>query len=398
MEDYLVRERYLKKIRAGRDDCGIIKIITGIRRCGKSVLLKLYRQELIDSGIDDKHILYIDFESFDGRRIRTSEQLDEIIKSNISSNGIFYVLFDEIQNVDGWELTLASLNSQGNCDVYITGSNSDMLSSNLATHISGRHVEIKVLPLSFKEFKVKNNYADDVKALNDYMLIGGFPGIDTSRDREYIMDYLQGIFNTIMVKDVMRHEGITDPQKITAIAHFIQSNIGNITNNDNIAHDTGLGASTISRYISAMKDAILFYHCPRYDMVGRKLLKTNGKYYVTDLGMRNAELGTPAGDDINHPLENIVYLELLRRGYDIRVGSYIDTEIDFVARKGGITEYYQVCQTLLSKETMKREIRSFERTRDNYSKTILTLDKFGLGDREGIKIVNVVDWLLDTEI
>ena len=398
MEKYLVRKRYLDKIGAGRDDCSVIKVITGIRRCGKSVLMKMYRDELISLGIDESNIFYLDFESFEGRKIKTSEQLDNLITPFLSKDETLYFLFDEIQNVKDWELTLASLNAQGNCDVYITGSNSDMLSSDLATHIAGRHVEIKILPLSFKEFVVKNNYSDKEIALRDYMEYGGFPGIDPSRGQDYCWDYLQGVFNTIVVKDVMKKSGIVDAEKIRSIVHFIQYNIGNITNNENISKELGIGGITVDRYISAAMDAFLFFKCARYDIIGKKLLKTNGKYYVSDLGMRNAELGISTGDNISFPLENIVYLELIRRGYDVRVGSYHDSEIDFIAKKRGKIEYYQVCQSILSKETMNREIKPFSKTKDNYSKTILTLDKFGLGDYGGINIVNLVDWLMDSAI
>lgn len=398
MQDYLIRRRYLSKINAGRGDCDVIKVITGIRRCGKSVLMKLYRRELISSGIDESDIFYMDFESFEGRKIKTSEQLDILIAPKIPENRTYYVLFDEIQNVKDWELTLASLNSKGNCDVYITGSNSDMLSSDLATHISGRHVSIEVLPLSLKEFAVKNGYSDGDSALRDYLEYGGLPGVDPSRGQEYCWDYLQGVFNTVVVKDVMRRTGVVDPNKIRAISHFLQSNIGNITNDNNIAKDLGMGGRTVDTYIESMTEAFLFYRCSRYDMVGRKLLKTNGKYYAADLGMRNAELGISAGDDISRPLENIVFLELIRRGYDLRVGSYHDSEIDFIAKKHGKIEYYQVCQTVLSEGTVKREMTPLSKTGDNRPKTILTLDRFGLGDREGVNIVNLVDWLMESEL
>ena len=398
MKGYLVRRRYLDRIEAGRGDCDVIKVITGIRRSGKSVLMKLYRKELIASGVSKSDIFYIDFESFSGRKIKTSEQLDAMIEPLIPEDRTFYVLFDEIQNVKDWELTLASLNSKGNCDVYITGSNSEMLSSDLATHISGRHVEIEVLPLSLKEFSVKNDYSDKYKAMEDYLRFGGFPGVDPSRGEEYCWDYLQGVFSTVVVKDVMRHSGITDAEKIRSIAHFLQSNIGNVTNDDNIAKDLRISGVTVSKYIAAMKEAFLFYRCPKYDMVGRKLLKTNGKYYVPDLGMRNAELGIAVGEDISRPLENIVFLELVRRGYDVRVGSYHDSEIDFIAKRRGKVDYFQVCQTIIAEGTMEREIKPFTKTGDNRSKTILTLDRFGLGDHDGVNIVNIIDWLMDSEI
>jgi len=398
MKDYLIRRRYLDKIGAGRDDCDVIKVITGIRRSGKSVLMKLYRDELIASGVSESDIIYIDFESFEGRKIKTSEQLDEQIVPKIPRDRTCYVMFDEIQNVDGWELTLSSLNSAGNCDVYVTGSNYKMLSSDLATHIAGRYVEIKVFPLSMKEFSVKNGYSNKDEALSDYIRYGGMPGIDPSKGWEFCKNQLEGMFNTVMIKDVQKHEGLVDSDNISSIAHFIQANIGNITNNSIIAKDLKLGVNTVDRYISSMLNAFLFYRCPKYDMVGRKILKTNGKYYVTDLGMRNAELGMTTGCDISRPLENIVFLELILRGYDVRVGCYHDSEVDFIASKDGVIEYYQVCQTMLSEDTMARELRPLEKTRDGYSKKILTLDKIGLGNHNGIQIVNLADWLMESDI
>ena len=304
------------------------------------------------------------------------------------------MFFDEIQNVDGWETVLSGLVAIGKCDVYVTGSNSDMLSSQLATHISGRHVEIRVFPLSLEEFIRMNGYDDKEKAFEDYLQYGGLPAVDPKRGIRYAKDYLQAVYNTVVVKDILRHVNVSDPTKVESIVRFLCSNIGNITNRSNIAKELGMNDSTVTTYLRAMEESFLILPCERYDMVGRKLLNTNGKIYVMDLGIRNAVLGFAAGRDISRPLENLVYLELIRRGYEVRVGSYRDAEIDFIAVRYDEIQYIQVCQTLSSEDTSEREFRSILRPRDNYPKTILTLDRFGLGDEKGVKVVNLMDWLL----
>lgn len=395
MEEYLIRESYLAKIRAGRDDTDVIKVITGMRRCGKSVLLEQYADELRNAGVPDDRIIFINFERFEYQWIKTNEQLNDFLCQKMDPEHTMYILMDEIQDVRDWELTLSALNAAGNCDVYVTGSNSDLLSSHLATHISGRHVEIKVFPLSFSEYIEMHAYSDRDSAFIEYMEYGGLPGVDPSRDRRYTQDYLCGVYNTVVVKDVLRHVKVSDPTKVESIVRFLYSNIGNISSKASIAEGTGIPESTVGIYLKAMEDAYLIMPCDRYDMVGKKLLSTNGKYYVNDLGMRKAVLNITAGTDMSRPLENLVYIELLRRGYDVRVGSYRDSEIDFMAYRYDSMEYYQVCQTMLSEDTRDREIRPLVKPRDNFPKTILTLDRFGLGNENGIRVRNVLDWLLE---
>lgn len=395
MEEYLIRESYLAKIRAGRDDTDVIKVITGMRRCGKSVLLEQYADELRNAGVPDDRIIFINFERFEYQWIKTNEQLNDFLCQKMDPEHTMYILMDEIQDVRDWELTLSALNAAGNCDVYVTGSNSDLLSSHLATHISGRHVEIKVFPLSFSEYIEMHAYSDRDSAFIEYMEYGGLPGVDPSRDRRYTQDYLCGVYNTVVVKDVLRHVKVSDPTKVESIVRFLYSNIGNIFSKASIAEGTGIPESTVGIYLKAMEDAYLILPCDRYDMVGKKLLSTNGKYYVNDLGMRKAVLNITAGTDMSRPLENLVYIELLRRGYDVRVGSYRDSEIDFMAYRYDSMEYYQVCQTMLSEDTRDREIRPLVKPRDNFPKTILTLDRFGLGNENGIRVRNVLDWLLE---
>ncbi len=395
MEGYLVRELFLEKIRAGRGDTGVIKVITGMRRCGKSVLLKLYADELRQSGVLEEDIIFIDFESFKYQRIRNCEDLNDLLYQRINPEHLTYVLLDEIQDVKDWEMSLSALNAAGNCDVYVTGSNSDLLSSQLATHISGRHTEIRVFPLSFSEYIEMHGYKDREKAFSEYLELGGLPAVDPNRDRRYIQDYLQGVYSTIVVKDVLRHIKVSDPTKVEAIARFLYANIGNITSKASVAEGTGLPESTVGIYMKAMQEAFLIFSCDRYDMVGKKLLSTNSKYYVPDLGLRKAVLNITAGTDISKPLENLVYLELLRRGYDVRVGCYRDSEVDFLAVRNDSMEYIQVSQTLMSEDTKDRELRPLGRPEDNYPKTILTMDRFGLGNENGIIIKNVLDWLVE---
>ncbi len=395
MKGYLIRERYLERIRAGRDDTDVIKVITGMRRSGKSVILEQYKDELMASGVDDRDIIHINFERPEYQDITDKDQLNGFLMERIPRDRTAYILFDEIQNVDGWELALSGLNALGNCDVYVTGSNSDLLSSQLATHIAGRHVEIRIFPLSFKEFIDLNSYGDREDAFDRYLRLGGLPGIDPSRDDRYVDDYLEGVYNTIVLKDVVRHLNVSDPVKVESISRFLFSNIGNITNKSTISKMIGLPESTVNIYLKAMEEAFLIQRCDRYDMVGKRLLRSNNKYYVTDLGIRRAVLDISAGSDISRPLENIVYIELLRRGYKVRTGSYRDSEVDFVAVKGDVAEYYQVCQTLMSDGTRDRETRFLLRPKDNYPKTILTLDRFGLGNEDGVIIRNVLDWLMD---
>ncbi len=398
MEKYLERRGYIDRISAGRGDTDVIKVITGMRRCGKSVLLHLYYEELIRTGVPKENIIQMNFESFEYQGIKNKGMLNEFLSERIKTDDLHYVLLDEIQNVEGWELTLSGLVSMGNCDVYVTGSNSDMLSSELATRVSGRHVEIRVFPLSLSEFMEMHGYSDAEKAMLDYLEYGGLPGIDLSRGSRYLMDYLEGVYSTVVIKDVLRHVNVSDPAKVEAIARFLFFNIGNITNKASIAKETGLSESTVGMYMDAMEEAFLILQCNRYDAVGKKLLRTNSKYYVMDLGIRKAALDMAAGTDIGRLLENVVFVELLRRGYKVRVGSYRDSEVDFIASKDGGIEYYQVCQTLMTEGTKERETRSLMRPADNYPKTVLTLDRFGLGDDKGIAIRNVVDWLMGDPI
>ena len=391
----VLRKDYLSLLEAGKDENTVVKVITGMRRSGKSTLMNQFIEKLKAAGVSDDRIFLINFEMAEYQYINDRTILNKWILDNIPKEGQCYVFLDEIQNVNDWEMSVSALQIMPNCDVYITGSNSKMLSSELSTHISGRYTEVKVLPLSFSEYLELHPSDDKDSRFRDYLRYGGLPVVNPDSDRTFIEGLLEGIFNTVLVKDVLYRLKTDDVSKITAIAKFLYSNIGNITNIDNIATETGISNTTVSKYVEEMSKAFLFYYAEKYDIVGKKILKTNGKFYASDLGMRNVIIGLGLARDISKPLENVVFMELLRRGYEVRIGSYRDWEVDFTAIGPDGVEYYQICETMLSDDTYKRESRPFKAIKDNCPKTILTLDKFGLGSDDGIKIVNLVDWLLD---
>lgn len=391
----VLRKDYLSLLEAGKDENTVVKVITGMRRSGKSTLMNQFIEKLKAAGVSDDRIFLINFEMAEYQYINDRTILNKWILDNIPKEGQCYVFLDEIQNVNDWEMSVSALQIMPNCDVYITGSNSKMLSSELSTHISGRYTEVKVLPLSFSEYLELHPSDDKDSRFRDYLRYGGLPVVNPDSDRTFIEGLLEGIFNTVLVKDVLYRLKTDDVSKITAIAKFLYSNIGNITNIDNISTETGISNPTVSKYVEEMSKAFLFYYAEKYDIVGKKILKTNGKFYASDLGMRNVIIGLGLARDISKPLENVVFMELLRRGYEVRIGSYRDWEVDFTAIGPDGVEYYQICETMLSDDTYKRESRPFKAIKDNCPKTILTLDKFGLGRDDGIKIVNLVDWLLD---
>ena len=391
----VLRKDYLSLLEAGKDENTVVKVITGMRRSGKSTLMNQFIEKLKAAGVSDDRIFLINFEMAEYQYINDRTILNKWILDNIPKEGQCYVFLDEIQNVNDWEMSVSALQIMPNCDVYITGSNSKMLSSELSTHISGRYTEVKVLPLSFSEYLELYPSDDKDSRFSDYLRYGGLPVVNPDSDRTFIEGLLEGIFNTVLVKDVLYRLKTDDVSKITAIAKFLYSNIGNITNIDNISTETGISNPTVSKYVEEMSKAFLFYYAEKYDIVGKKILKTNGKFYASDLGMRNVIIGLGLARDISKPLENVVFMELLRRGYEVRIGSYRDWEVDFTAIGPDGVEYYQICATMLSDDIYKRESHPFKAIKDNCPKTILTLDKFGLGSDDGIKIVNLVDWLLD---
>lgn len=383
-------------LRSGRGLMDVVKVVTGMRRCGKSTLMEMYADELMASGVPYEDIVSINLESKEYMDLETSEQLSDAVFSRIGNSGIKYVFIDEVQNVIGWERVISALTVTRRCDIHITGSNSHMLSSELATHISGRYVEIELTPLSFREY-MELHPGDRRQRFNEYLRFGALPEVDPARGAEFCDAQLIGIYNTVLVKDILRRLERGDARTLDSIARYLYSNVGNLTNIDSIANTLNIGNSKVSRYVSMLCEAFLFYDAERYDIVRKKVLKTNGKFYASDLGIRNVALRGSGMTDISRPLENLVFLELVRRGYTVRIGSFRDREVDFTASKDGRTEYYQVCQTMLSEDTRERELYSLEAIRDNHPKIVLTLDDYGLGSDEGIEIMNVIDWFMSSE-
>ena len=392
----VIREQYLARLMEGKDDTDVVKVITGMRRCGKSTLMMQYMDRLRSQGVADDHIVYANLESRQFEDITDSKALNAWLAQRMPGDRT-YVLLDEVQRVKGWERTINSLQVDYDADVYVTGSNAYLLSSDLATYISGRYVEIRMLPLSFGEYLELNPPTpeeDRNRRLQQYIWSGSLPAVEPDRDEQYTSDLLLGIYNTVVRKDIQTHIGVRDQTRFENIVRFVMSNIGNTTSCNNIAKAVNASPNTIRRYLRALEDAFLIYRVPRYDIRGGKLLKTREKYYVADTGIRNTALWLAAGNDISRQLENLVYLELVRRGYRVTVGWYRDREVDFTAVRNGEVEYYQVTQTMLPENVYERETRSLMDIGDSFPKTVLSLDTFLVPIGGGIRHVNIVDWLL----
>ena len=389
----IIRRLYLDRLKSGRDRTDVVKVITGMRRSGKTVLMRQFIRELKDSGIPDDRVVYMNFESRDWERVSTySDLLDHI--SSLGIEGRIYVFLDEIQRVQSWERAVNSLQVDFDADVYITGSNAYLLSSDLSTYISGRYMELRILPLSFSEFLELHPGEKDMRFMQ-YLRTGSLPIVDPDGDETFEQDLLTGVFNTVLVKDVLEHTGSSDASVLLDVARFLYSNVGNVTSCNSIARTLREDNRQVRRYLDSMADSFLIYKAERYDIRGKRLLDTLEKYYVSDTGMRNAVLGISSREDISRLVENVVYLELIRRGYEVAVGKYGDTEVDFTARRGNVVEYYQVTLSMISESTYNREIRPFELIRDSHPKTVLSMDRFLIDIPDGIRHVNVIDWLLD---
>ncbi len=384
----IIREDYLAILTSSKDMPSTVKVLTGMRRTGKTTVLNQFVGRLRSMDTDEENICHINLDLLvDEPDINW---LHEQIKPVLERKGMHYILIDEIQDVDGWERLVAMLVARGDCDVYITGSNSKMLSSELSTKLSGRYIEIEILPLSFKEY-MELHPGEKEKRLEDFLKFGGLPMIDPDRGESVCMYQSEGVFNTVVMKDIMsRISG--SARRLDAICRFLYSNIGNVTNPDRISEALNIPKDDVYRFMNEIVSAHLFYHADRYDIVGKKYLKSKGKYYATDLGMRYMLLNPGSLADLSKPLENAVYFELLRRGYKVSVGSYNDSEIDFTAMKGDKIIYYQVTQTMHAEKTKKRELTPLEEVPDNYRKIVLTEDRIGLGSYDGIEVVNVIDW------
>ncbi len=384
-------------------DKNVIKILSGIRRSGKSFMLRLLRENFIKTGISENQILYIDFEDFENAQYLASKNLYAFVKEQNQKVGgkRLYLLFDEIQEVEDWEKIVNSLYSSEkiDCDIYLTGSNANLLSSELATYLSGRYVNISVFPLSYKEFLDFYAVDDSNESFLRFMKFGGFPGLkELSGSELSLKAYIDGIYSTVLLKDVISRNKIRDTAVLEKIILYITDNIGNIFSAKKISdfmksNGRSLAVETVYNDINYLQSALFLYKVPRFDLKGKKLLETMEKYYIADTGFRFQLLGF-SDNAINGLLENIVFIELLRREYKVCIGKIGEYEIDFVAEKNGVREYFQVSYLLSSEETMEREYRPLELLNDNYPKYILTLDDLPESNTNGIIRMNLRKWLL----
>ena len=428
------RDLYLNKIIAFQDT-EPVKVVTGIRRCGKSSLLKLMVLHLKESGITDEQILEMNFESHAFKNMN-SDSFYEYVKQHIVPNKRMYLFFDEVQRVPNWEDAVNSFRVDFNCDIYVTGSNAYMLSSEYATYLSGRCVEIKLLPLSFSEFLTfhgfevreiksslgsirkqafdKNDERYELRDVFDaYMRFGGMPGIaDIGLDQEKALMLLEGIYSTVIMRDILERENrkgqsrITNPVLLKKIIMFLADNIGSnisVSSIGNTLMNEGLldngkrkgtpSVHTVQSYINALLESYFFYEIKRFDIKGKEFLRTLGKYYIVDIGLRNYLLGF-RNRDSGHALENIVYFELLRRGYDVSIGKIDNSEVDFIATKADNKIYVQVTESMTSEDVRKRELSPLQKISDNYEKIILSLNPGMDSSYNGIKSINLIDWLI----
>ncbi|HBG37678.1 MAG TPA: ATPase [Clostridiaceae bacterium] len=392
------RKEYLEDLISFKDK-KLIKVITGIRRCGKSTMLELFQTYLKENGIEDEQITTVNLEDGDYRGIRTSEALYEYVESKLINNKKNYVFLDEVQQVKNFQEAVDWLYAKKNVDLYITGSNAFLLSGELATLLSGRYVEIKMLPLSFKEYVSAYPNNTNIAALYmNYLQNSSFPGTLELTRKQDIRTYLEGIYNTILIKDIVTRKKISDPSMLQSVVEFMFDNIGNMCSSTKIANamtSSGrkISVPTVESYLSALTDSFIIYKVGRYDIKGKQYLATGFKYYVADIGLRYFILGTRQAD-MGHILENIVYLELLRRGYEVYVGKVGSTEVDFIAINAEGKEYYQVSQTVMEEQTLKRELSPLDAIKDHNPKYLLTMDYTPLTSYNGIKQINVLDWLM----
>lgn len=402
------RKEYLEKLIEWKDD-DVIKVVTGIRRCGKSTLLMQYQEYLKSIGIEENQIIAVNFEELEYEELCDYKKLYAYIKDRLVADKITYIFLDEIQKVPSFEKVVDSLYVKPNIDIYITGSNAYMLSGDLATLLTGRYVEISMLPLSFSEYMQLSD-KDKESAFADYIKYGGLPFVATmDRTDDKVDTYLEGIYNTVIVKDIedrqKRQESNSDKRKINdipllkTIAKYLSSVIGSPVSlrgitNYLVSSGRKISANTVSNYVDALIESFIFYPAERFDIVGKQLLKANKKYYMVDLGIRNHILPRKYYD-LGFSVENIVFFELLRRGCKVTIGKYQENEVDFVAEKRGEFTYIQVTADMVSESTFDREMKPLYAIQDNYEKIVLTLDKLTVGNYDGIKVVNVIDWLLN---
>lgn len=394
------REKYLEFLRRHKDQ-DVIKVVSGVRRCGKSTLFELFKQELLTSGVKANQIISINFEDLEFEPLQEYHALHEYIVERLILETPMYVFLDEVQHVPQFEKVVGSLFIKPNVDIYITGSNAYFMSSDIATLLTGRYVQVEMLPLSFKEFHsaYSQQNLSDMDIYNLYIEHSSFPRLVHVEDDESIDEYLESILNTVILKDIVTRLKITDVPLLLDIIKYLLANIGSLINPTKIANTlTSYGRKTdnktVEKYLQGLKDGLLIYEVNRFDVKGKALLQRNAKYYVVDSAFRKFLLSR-TDSDRGHILENIVYLELIRRGYRVYVGHLQNGEIDFVAKKPHRLEYYQVSYTVMEDTTLRRELSPLEKLDDNYPKYLLTMDVLHKTDNHnGIEQKNVLDWLL----
>ncbi|MCM1387153.1 MAG: ATP-binding protein [Bacillus sp. (in: Bacteria)] len=401
------RKEYLEKLLSWKDE-QVVKVVTGIRRCGKSTLLLQYQTHLLQNGVCPEQIISINFEELEYEHLLNYKALYQYIKERLYSDKTTYIFLDEVQKVEAFEKVVDSLYVKNNTDIYITGSNSYLLSGDLATLLTGRYVEISMLPLSFREYLELTELSTE-RAFAEYMRTGGFPYLAImDRTDEKIDSYLEGIYNTVIVRDIEERQNrkemnsnrrrIADVTLLKMIARFLASVIGSSVSIRSVADylvSSGrkVSTNTVSDYMEALRESFIFYPVERFDIAGKQLLKANRKWYMVDLGLRNHILSRKQYD-LGFSIENIVFFELMRRGYQVTVGKYGNTEVDFVAKRNGVLTYFQVTADMTAEETFNREMRPLREIQDNYEKIILTLDYLTIGNYEGIQVIHVLDWLV----
>lgn len=400
VKSMLKREKYLNQLIESKD-LNLIKVITGVRRSGKSTLLLQYKDYLLSQKVSNKNIIYMNFESADWYSIKNFQDLYHHIKNNISK-GKNYILLDEVQNVEMWEKAVNSLLVDINCDIYITGSNAYLLSSELTTLLAGRVLTIKIYPFSFKEFLEEypfRNDEDKYDKFNKYLKFGGMPMLVNMNDNEELMiNYLNDIKEVVLKKDVINRNSIKDVVFLDNLLKYMSTCIGSLTTPNSIAefmkkNGSNITNETVDSYLKMIENAYFIYRVPRYELKGKQLLKTQGKYYFVDNGLKNIISGFSSYDTGNS-YENLIYIELLRRGYEVYVGKYNDIEIDFIAIKPNERIYYQVSRSILDERVEEREKKSLLAIKDNYKKIILTMDKVKNKEIEGIEVINIIDFLM----
>lgn len=393
----ILRQQYLQKL-AKLQDKQLIKVVTGVRRCGKSTLLQQFQEQLQQQGVESSQIISINFEKLEYEPLLEYHKLHDFIVERLQPGKTNYVFLDEIQLVDDFQKAVDSLYVRPQVDLYITGSNARLLSGELATLLSGRFVEIQMLPLSFREYQQLTG-KETATAWREYYSWGGFPYLPSIEAEEIRYDYLQGIYSTILLKDLVQRKKIQDVELLESIIRFLVDNVGNLVSFSKIAgylvsHGRKTSSQTIERYVRALEDTFFLYKASRYDIRGKEQLKSLEKYYVVDMGFRHLLMGNRRSD-IGHILENIVYLELLRRGFRVYVGKVNELKVDFIAERDGERQYYQVSASVMDPRTFAREIAPLKQIRDNYPKTLLTLDTLPQ-EEDGIPQKNILEFLLES--